>query len=325
MRQVWNPGLDDFMKKVCLIYNPTAGPRDVEFEIEQVQDYLRRHGCQVDLRMTHFAGEGIELARRAAVDRYDAVWVAGGDGTLNEAVNGLVGTRTALGALPIGTGNVWAKELGLPVYTLTNPHRLLAAAQLMYEAAVRTVDVGRAGDRYFMLWAGIGFDAQVATEIETRDRPTKRLGILPYIVAALQVSRDFHGEPTTVWADGKKIRGRTLLVVVSNTQLYGGVLRIAPAAQLDDGYLDVCVFKGFGTQDILAHVLGVFSGRHLRDPKVKFLRARRVQIDARRPWPVQVDGDHIGHTPMTFQVIPSALKVLIPKTAPAALFKFNVT
>lgn len=311
------------MKHVSLIYNPTAGPRDAELDIAQAKDYLQQHGCQVDISVTRFRGDAVEVARRAAIDRLDAVLVAGGDGTLNEAVNGLAGSQTALGALPIGTGNVWAKELGLPAYTLTNPHRLLAAAQLMYEATVRTVDLGRAGDRYFLLWAGIGFDAQVAYELEPRERSAKRLGILPYLVAAVQVSREFRGERATVWVDGKVIRGHTLLVVVSNAQLYGGVLRITPAAQLDDGYLDVCVFKGFGWPDILTHTVGVFSGRHLRDPKVKFRRARRVQIDAPKPWPIQVDGDHIGYTPMSFQVIPAALKVLIPATAPAALFKYN--
>lgn len=307
--------------KACLIYNPTAGPRDADADIQQVQDYLRQHGWQVELEVTHSAGDGVRLARRAAINHLDAVLVAGGDGTLNEAVNGLVGSRTALGVLPLGTGNVWAKELGLPTFTLTDPHWLLSAAHLMCQAEMRTIDVGRAGDRYFLLWAGIGFDAQVAGEVEPRDRPTKRLGILPYLVAGLHVSQAFRGERTTVWADGKFIRGRALLVVVSNAQLYGGVVRITPAAQLDDGFLDVCVFKGFGAQDLLAHVLGVFSGRHLRDPKVKFLRARRVQIEAIHPQPVQVDGEHIGSTPMTFQVIPAALKVLVPRTAPAALFK----
>lgn len=309
------------MKTINLIYNPTAGPRDAELEIEQVEDYMRQHGCQVESWVTRAAGDAVEVARRAAVDRKDVVLVAGGDGTLNEAVNGLVGSQTALGALPIGTGNVWAKEMGLPAYTLTNPHRLLAAAQLMCDASVRTIDVGRAGNRYFLLWAGIGLDAQVASSMEPRERLTKKLGIIPYLIAAVQVSRAFRGERTTVWADGRVVRGHTLLVVVSNTRLYGGVLRITPDALLDDGYLDVCVFKGYGVQDILAHVLGVFSGRYLRDPKVKFLRARSVHIDAPRPWPVQVDGDWIGSTPMSFQVIPAALKVLIPRSAPAALFK----
>jgi YegS/Rv2252/BmrU family lipid kinase len=310
------------VKRICLIYNPTSGPRDATAEIENVSHYLEHNGCPVEVHTTHGPGDATTLACRAAFEQHvDIVLVAGGDGTLNEAINGLAGSQTALGVLPIGTGNVWAKELGLPAYTLTNPDRLLAAAHLMLHAPVRSIDLGRAGERCFLLWAGIGFDAQVAATLEPRERPTKRLGILPYIVAAVHVSRAFRGERTIVWADGKVIRGHTLLVVVSNAQLYGGVLRITPNAQLDDGYLDVCIFKGYALPDIALHAIGVFTGRHLRDPKVKFLRARRVQIDAPQPWPVQIDGDHIGTTPMNFQIVPAALKVLVPPTTPAALFK----
>jgi YegS/Rv2252/BmrU family lipid kinase len=309
------------MKKVTLIYNPTAGPQEEEADIPQVADYLQGHGFQVKVRATRRPGDATELACQAALERQYAVLVAGGDGTLNEAVHGLVGSQTALGVLPAGTGNVWARELGLPVDTLTRLQRLLAAAQLMGDAAVRTIDVGRANDRYFLLWAGIGIDAQVTAELEPRERSTKRLGILPYMFAAVQVSLAFRGVPITIKADGKTIRGRTLLVVISNAQLYGGLVRIAPTAQLDDGYLDLVVFKGFGVQDMLAHLIGVFTGRHLRDPRVRFLRARHIQVDVSQPLPVQVDGDRIGSTPMTFQVIPAALQILVPRTMPPALFE----
>ena len=303
-----------------LIHNPSAGPREVEDELDLVVEYLSECGWRVRRSVTGHAGQATESARQAVVDGLDVVLVAGGDGTVCEAVNGLVGSRVALGVLPSGTGNVWAKELGLPAFTLLNPNRLLVAAHLLTEATVRPVDVGRANEQYFLLFAGLGFDAQVARGMEPRERSTKRLGLLPYLVAAATAAVEFYGVRTTVVADGKVIKGRSLFILISNAQLYGGVLRITPEAKLDDGLLDVVIFNGVGPTYTLRHLFSILGGRHLRDPSVKFLRARRVMVDCARPWPVQIDGDPIGSTPMTFQIIPRALRVLVPPTAPASLF-----
>ena len=305
---------------MLLIHNPTAGPRQVEDELDLVVEYLCDGGWRLQRLVTEYPGQATELARQAAKDQWDVVLVAGGDGTCCEAVNGLVGSRTALGVLPTGTGNVWAKQLGLPAFTLTHPNRLLEAAHLLCEARTRAIDVGRANDRYFLLFAGLGLDAQVAHDMEPRVRTTKRLGVLPYLVASLFVTFQFYGVRTTVVVDGKVIRGRSLFILISNAQLYGGVIRITPEARLNDGLLDVAIFNGVGPAYTLRHLFRVLGGRHLQDPAVKFLRARRVMVDCVRPWPVHIDGDPIGTTPMTFQVVPRALRVLVPPTAPASLF-----
>ena len=303
-----------------LIHNPSAGPREVEDELDLVVEYLSECDWRVRRSVTGHAGQATEFARQAVVDGLDVVLVAGGDGTVCEAVNGLVGSRVALGVLPSGTGNVWAKELGLPAFTLLNPNRLLVAAHLLTEATVRPIDVGRANEQYFVLFAGLGLDAQVARGMEPRERSTKRLGLLPYLVAAATAAVEFYGVRTTVVVDGKVIKGRSLFILISNAQLYGGVLRITPEAKLDDGLLDMVIFNGVGPTYTLRHLFSILGGRHLRDPSVKFLRARRVMVDCARPWPVQIDGDPFGSTPMTFQVIPRALRVLVPPTAPASLF-----
>jgi diacylglycerol kinase family enzyme len=120
--------------------------------------------------------------------------------------------------------------------------------------------------------------------------------------------------------DGRVIKGRSLFILVSNAQLYGGVLRIAAEARLDDGLLDVVIFNGVGPSYSFRHLLSILGGRHLRDPSVRFLRGKRVIVHSAKPWPVQIDGDPAGKTPSVFQVIPRALRVLVPPTAPAALF-----
>jgi len=132
-------------------------------------------------------------------------------------------------------------------------------------------------------------------------------------VAGLSIARSFVGTRTTLSLDGRRVRARVLLVLVSNAQLYAGALRVATNARLDDGLLDVCLFKGQGFLAILHHLTGVLVSRHLRDPEVEYHQARQVTIRSRRPLPVQVDGEPVGVTPMTFAVAPQALSVLVPR------------
>jgi len=305
--------------KSLVVYNPTAGPRDVRRELQQVQKELGKRDWTVEIESTHCPGDATRLARQAAQAGLDVVWVAGGDGTVSEVTSGLVGSGTALGVLPVGTGNMWAKQLRLPVYTMAHPFRLRDAAIAQSKGQMRTVDVGRLNDRYFLLWAGIGFDAHVTKEIEPRDRRTKRLGALPYAIAALILARDFSGMKTHMVLDGRAFRGRTILVLVSNIQVYAAV-QLAHRARLDDGLLDVFVFKGLGFSYILRHAAGLFSGRHLKDPQVVRRQARQITVWTDQEAAVQADGDPAGTTPVSLEVVPRALRILVPPQAPANLF-----
>ena len=307
-----------------MIYNPTAGPRDARRGLKRVRSYLRRRGWSVELQLTEKAGDAITLSRAAAQAGCDVVVVAGGDGTVNEAVNGLVGTETALSVLPVGTGNMWAKQLGIPTYTLTNPRRLREAAAGLTEGTIRAVDVGQANGCHFLCWAGIGLDAQVTTRMEPRQRYTKRLGALPYAIAAVLIARDFQGVRTRASLDGSIVRGRTLLILVSNIQQYAGILPLAREARMDDGLLDVFVFKGLGFQYAVHHLLKIISRRYLQDPQVVHRQARHIEVWTEWAVPVQVDGDPIGVTPITLKVVPRALRVLVPPGAPPGLFASTV-
>jgi len=303
-----------------LIYNPTAGPRNVQGDLKRIHSYLRSRGWSIDLQMTEKSGDATNLSKTAAQSDFDAVIVAGGDGTVNEAVNGLAGTQTALGVLPVGTGNLWAKQLGIPTYTLTNPLRLQEAATGLAEGSIRLVDVGQVNDRYFLCWAGIGLDAQVTTEMEPRPRHTKRLGMLPYVVATVLVAREFQGVRTRVYLDGSLVRGRTLLILISNIRQYAGLLHISQEARVDDGLLDIFVFKGLGFPYAVRHLLKMLSRRCLDDPRIVQRQARRIKVLTEYAVPVQVDGDPIGTTPITLRIVPHALKVLVPPSAPQELF-----
>lgn len=303
-----------------LIYNPAAGPWDVRRALKRVRSYLGQRGWSVELQLTEKPGDAIALAREAAQAGCDVLIVAGGDGTVSEAANGLVGTQTALGVLPVGTGNLWARQLRTPTFTIANPLRLREAAAGLAEGTIRLVDVGQVNDRYFLCWAGIGLDAQVTTELEPRPRHTKHLGMLPYAIATILVARDFQGVRTRVYLDGRIVRGRTLLVLASNIQQYGGMLHVAREARMDDGLLDVFVFKGLGFPYAVRHVFRMLSRRYLQDPKIVHRQARQIKVLTEWAVPVQADGDPAGTTPVTLQVAPRALRVLVPPTTPPSLF-----
>jgi YegS/Rv2252/BmrU family lipid kinase len=306
--------------KARLIYNPTAGPWGGNRTLRRIRSCLKRKGWVVDPQVTEGPGDATAIAREAAQAGYDAVVVAGGDGTVNETVNGLVGTETALGVLPVGTGNLWARQLGVSSYVLANPLRLQEAANGLAAGIVRRVDVGVANEHCFLCWAGIGLDAQVTTEMEPRPRHTKHLGTLPYVVATVLVARHFKGVRTRVHLDGGLVRSRTVLILVSNIQRYGGMLHVSREARIDDGLLDVFVFKGLGFSYTMRHLLTMLRRRYLQDPRILHRQARNVEVLTDPAVPVQVDGDIIGETPVTLGVIPRALRVLIPPTAPPDLF-----
>ncbi|MBK9715432.1 MAG: diacylglycerol kinase family lipid kinase [Kouleothrix sp.] len=299
--------------RALIVFNPIAG-QAVTFEqdMRAVQDIWREQGWQVDLQPTAGPGDGTRIAREAAAQGYDIVVAAGGDGTVNEVVNGLVHTQTALAALPVGTVNVWVRELGLPL----QPR---AAAEALLRAQVRAIDVGQAGDRYFLLMCGVGFDAAVTAEVRADEK--RRLGIFAYFLSAFHVIGRFRGIPARIVVDGKTVRSRVLMVVLGNSQLYGGVVKITARASLDDGLLDVCIIKGSSLWSAPFRLLSILTQRYNLDPKIEYHRAHEVKILTRRPLPVQVDGDHIGQTPMTFTAVPGALRALLPTTMPEELLR----
>lgn len=307
-------------RNAMLIFNPAAGARDVRRELGQVIAFLEQRGWQVDLRETRGATDATTFARQAVTMGKETVLVVGGDGTINEVINGLAGSEVAVGLLPAGTGNVWAMEMRLPIPSPIRWRTLLDATRSLVRGEVRHIDLGRVKGRYFLLWGGIGLDAQVTQRMEPRTRTTKKLGALAYAVAAFLVAKDFRGTRTRVVADGQKIRTRSMLIIISNAQLYARIARIASRAYLDDGLLDVCVFKGSGLPMTLLHVAHILTERHLQDPRVAYVQARQVIVETKRPLPVQVDGDHIGTTPVMFEAVPQALRIIVPPEVPSWLF-----
>ncbi len=303
-----------------LIVNPTSGPWDIRRELPAVLNHLEDHGWRTTLHQTERPGEATDLARQAVEQELDAVFVAGGDGTINEIINGLAESSVSLGVLPAGTGNVWAKELGLPTRSPLHLMPLVASIRALVPGATRRIDLGKANGRYFLQWTGLGLDAEVTYAMEPRTRRQRRLGALAYIVAGLSTAANMAGIRSRIWIDDELTYRRSILIVVSNSQLYGGKVRIATDARLDDGLLDVNVFAGTGFGSAIRATLGVITGLHVHDPRHTFYRGCAIRVETEKPMALHVDGEPAGSTPLECEVVPRALTVMIPRHTRPELF-----
>ncbi len=304
--------------RTCLIHNPSAGMRTDYAAIEAAAGVLRAGGWEADIRETHAAGDATALAREAAREGHDVVFAVGGDGTVNEVLNGLLDSVTALAVLPYGTANVWAKEMGLPLGDMS------AAARLSLQGQIHCVDVGEMegeglAPRAFVLWCGVGFDAAIAAQVEPQRAAKRMLGALMWWLVGVRTAFTFRGRNARITVDGKDHRMRLLLGLASNVQLYGGLVRVSPGARIDDGMLDLALFRGTGALRTAWHLARVFLGWHLKAPDVDHYRAREISIRASK-LPVHVDAEPVGLTPVRISVRPQALRILVPPTANLSLF-----
>jgi diacylglycerol kinase (ATP) len=293
-------------KHARIILNPQAGHAEDISAVQAARALWEARGWQVDWYTTEYAGHAIALAREAAAAGCDLVVAAGGDGTVNEVVNGIAGTRTALAALPFGTGNVWVRETKLPL-------RPEAAAAALLDGAPYALDLGQAGSRYFLLMAGVGFDASVTRSV--RPELKRRLGIMAYLVQALTIARDVRGTRARIVLDGRPVKGHVLMVVIGNSRLYGGYVQITHHASLTDGLLDVAVIKGLNARAAPIHILSILLRRYHFNPDLTYYRACEISVTGSAPLDVQVDGDPIGVTPMNFRVVPGALQAWLTPAA----------
>lgn len=306
--------------KTLLIYNPTAGPWDMTRTLKRLAEYMHKYDWNMELVQTEQPGDATQYARRAVEDSLDIVLVAGGDGTINEAANGLVGTATALGIIPVGTGNILAHQLRMPILSLAAPLYVRDVGEALRKSRVQRVDAGVINERYFVCWAGLGLDAEIAAYMEPRPRIAKRLRTLPYIIAGFTVAAEFRGVRSRIVIEGRTFRTRALMALASNIQLYAAFFTIAPRARMDDGLLDIFVFKGLGFPYVLRHLMHLFSGQYQRDPKVMHALARTMTVYTNPAVAVHLDGDPYGDTPATVSIEPGNLLLLVPPDAPDSLF-----
>ena len=286
-----------------LIVNPTAdGGKGVAIA-HQVSRELKQRQLKHEVVYSRSPTEPTLLARRAVAEGCPLVVGVGGDGLLSAVANVLVGTDTALGIIPAGRGNDFARGLGLPL-------DIPAACQVLAQKQARRIDVGQAHDIYFFSVALMG----VAADINRRANRLRRLRINA-IYSLLTVVSVFLSSPVTftISCDGREQRCYSWLIAVGNTWSSGGGMKLVPRARADDGMLDACLAHGMGRLELLLRVFPrVFRGTHVYLTGIESLRGREMVISADSPCDIYADGERIGPLPVTLRVVPQALKVILP-------------
>lgn len=285
-----------------MIVNPKAGTRREQPDLQQVADILRGAGWQLDIAFTQARGHAWELSAQAVDDGCEVVIACGGDGTINEVIQPLVLSSIMLGVIPKGTVNVFAREFRLPRVTA-------AVAKTLQAGRSRTLDVGRANKRYFLLWAGVGFDAQVIGRAMSFGLP--KIGLLPYVASTIETTFRFPATDVEVGIDGQIVHQELLAAIVSNIRGYA-FFPLSPSALPDDGWLDLHLFTGSGLVRKLFLLSSFLFGHYERSPGFSRYRTRRITFRSSTPLPFHVDGELLGTTPVSCEVVPQALKVILP-------------
>ena len=289
------------MSEILVILNPAARSTRARGQTRAIGELPGN----ATFAITSEPGEARALAAQAQSQGYRIVVAAGGDGTINEVVNGLAGTDVALGVLPVGTMNVFAAELGLPA-------RLRDAWRVITHGRAREVDLACANRRYFVQLAGVGLDAQVVKETTWDMKRT--LGPISYLVSAAHVAA--RKPPRLVIEAGDRMEEGTF-VLIGNGRYYGGRLEFFREAKIDDGLLDVLIFQRMGHLDIARYIASMLMRRHTTLSDVIYLQTRKLRVTSDEEVPVEVDGELATTLPVTFRIVSRKLKVMVPAGAGA--------
>ncbi|NPA92742.1 MAG: YegS/Rv2252/BmrU family lipid kinase [Chloroflexi bacterium] len=302
------------MPYAYLVYNPTAGRVPIRPFINRAKAVLEEHGWEINLQATQSANHITTLAREAAQANADAFFIAGGDGSINLATAGLMGSRTALGVLPAGTANVLAQDLHLPTPSLTRWDAVEESARRLANAPAYWADVGICNDRPFLMWAGVGLDAVIVNEVEPRSRWEKPFTFPQYVLSAIKNTASWSGLRLEVETDGQQVEGTFVLAVATNIRRYaGGVTEISPDAYLDDGEMDLWLFYAENLADIAQRLLEVLTHKHLHSEGVARLRFRQARLSGERPLVMHTDGEPNGEAHQIWITVrPRALRLLVP-------------
>ena len=287
-------------RRILVIFNPAAG-RARRAKLDAVVNAMTAVGCAVRVVETQAPGHGEQIAREVSLDDYDVIAAAGGDGTVNEVINGLKGRKIALGVIPLGTANVLADEIGLG----RGPE---AIAGTLASGPVRPIRLGLANGRRFMMMAGAGFDANVVATVSLALK--KRLGPLAYVWQAGVVGFTGKLGLSTVTIDG--VVHQSASAVACNGRRYGGPFVAAPHASLSDNSFQVVLMRGRNWFSFFRYGLGLMLGCVGKWWDVDIITGRDVVIEGIAGQPVQADGDIITALPVRITVDPDAVMMVYP-------------
>lgn len=298
------------MPRVCFIVNPVAGHGRAKKNWEKLEPLAASLGSY-GVKFTEYPLHGTELARQAAAEGYDRVIAFGGDGTLNEVGNGLIGTKAAMGVVPTGSANDWIRTFPIPT-------DLAQAVRLAFEGRRVPVDAGLAesGDvrRHFFNMVGAGFDAEIAGRVNELGPVLKTIpGTLPTLICLVLTLFSYKNPTVTLTIDGETmVVPRLVLSAFGICRFLGGGMMLLPSAITDDGLLEVMWAHDFGRIELLGVVGKTYKGKHVGHPRIHFTRAKRITVSSSIPLFWHMDGEVGGRLPLSVEIVPGALDIILP-------------
>lgn len=292
------------MQEFLIIANPVSGGGRGRKRTQAVAVHLEAAGARVEVHWTAQSGHARDLAAAALKEGWPEVVAAGGDGTIHEVANVLAGTDTVMGLIPAGKANDLSRELGL-----AGPPA--AVAQVLLQGKRRCIDLGCINGEYFCTVATLGFDAEVSRLVHENRIPFS--SGLTYIYGMLYALCYYRCQPVRLRGDFGTLEETILLTAMGNTGSYGGGMKIAPHALVDDGRLSLCIIREVPRTTVLRLFYKVFSGRHVTHPAVHLQHTRSFTIQTPSPLWIYADGEAICSTPATVSVAPAALQVRVPE------------
>ena len=299
--------------KAELIINLTAGGGKPRPHLKTIFEYLKENGFNFKVSYTSHHGEAIELAQKAADKGIDLIVSIGGDGTVNEIVNGIMKSKNdpSLGIIPLGWANDFIKSTDIP-------SDIIEACKILIKGKTKKIDIGVINNQiYFANICGIGFDAEVAllaNKMKSKHPNLRILSAFVYIFATVKkLLSPFSYHNVKIKFDGQEIHSKILFIAISNGKIYGGRFKITPEAILDDGLLEVCVVEEMGRFKYLSIIPKVFKGTHASIKGVNFYRAKEVIIQSSETILAQVSGEVIeGQKEFNITLLPKSLKLIVP-------------
>ena len=302
------------MLRARLIVNPVAGAGRTRKKWPHIRELLKSIGLRFEHDVTEAPRHAIELAKSAARKGYELVVSVGGDGTINEVVNGLYDSGTikdvTLGIISTGTGGDYIRTIGIPPRYEDACHRLLGPKKLSVDlGVVEYASAEGRQQRLFVNFAGLGFDAEVVRATTLR---FKALGGVPaYLLGLLTTLLSYRNRDISLKLDGNTQEKRVCAAVMSNGKYGGGSMFLAPDADPTDGLFDVLTIGDLSKPDLLWSLPRIYRGTHLTHPKVTMIRAREVEVQSQQRMFLQADGELLGEAPVRVNMLPSSLKIVV--------------
>ncbi|KUO96474.1 diacylglycerol kinase [Ferroacidibacillus organovorans] len=290
--------------RIRLIYNPTAGKEAFRQHLPQILQILESAGYEASCHATAGPGDATKEAFRAANDGFQVVVACGGDGTVNEVVNGLAAskTRPILGIIPSGTANDLARALEIP-------RNVEEAARRIAQGQIRSLDLGCVGeDRYFVNIAAFGRLTEITYEVPSKMKTM--LGHLAYYMKGLERLPGLRAIEMKITSDTEQFEGPAMLCLVTNSRAVGGFERVAPRASVSDGWLDVLIVKQSNLGDLIRLVSTALMGDHTQDERVVYFHAKRIELSSQEEVDLNIDGEYGGRLPHKVTIKEGHLQVI---------------